>query len=387
MSTTPAPSTTTTAKPAPPRMRCLRVGGREIPVVLPSIRDPRLRLSAVIFTLQILGQTVLNFKLSIAQILVTILTCAITEVVITYRRDRMLVWPASGILTGNSVAFILRASGTQPGDWWSLRGVHFFVLAAVISLLSKHLIRPNGRHLFNPSNVGIVWVLLVIGPTYVFPQYLWWGPFWSGGPAVAMAVIVVGGYWVLKKVRMIPMVLSFLATWAVLVGVFALAGRSFIAIWHEGPISGLSYWANLVLSPEVLVFVFFMISDPQTAPKEPTARIVYGIATAVVAAGLLYFQTTEFGAKLAILASLTAVCALVPLIQYSVLRWRNRRAAPEDRPSPATPLLTRLRQHALKPGIVAAVIIAVAAPVNTLPLVSEKQLTTIELGQTTRNPQ
>ena len=296
------------------------------------------------------------------------------------------MWPASGILTGNSVAFILRASGTQHGDWWSLRGVHFFVLAAVISLASKHLIRPGGRHLFNPSNVGIVWVLLVIGPTYVFPQYLWWGPFW-GGPAVAMAVILVGGYWVLKKVRMIPMALSFLATFGVLAGIFALARRSFIAIWHEGPVSGLSYWSNLVISPEVLVFVFFMISDPQTAPKAPTARIVYGVATAVVAGALLYFQTTEFGAKLAILSSLTAVCGLVPAIEYSLLRLRNRRADPADRPSPATPLPIRLRNALAKPAVLAALIIAVAAPVNTLRLIAEKQLTAIELGQTTRNPQ
>ncbi|HSH59188.1 MAG TPA: hypothetical protein VK988_06000, partial [Acidimicrobiales bacterium] len=98
------------------------------------------------------------------------------------------MWPASGILTGSGVAFILRASGTDHGNWWSLNGIGFFVVAVALSLAFKHLVRPDGRHLFNPSNVGLVWTLLVVGPSQVFPQYLWWGPN-PWGVAVAYAVI------------------------------------------------------------------------------------------------------------------------------------------------------------------------------------------------------
>lgn len=372
-----------TLAPSPPaHSRVLRLGGREIPVVLPKRSDPRLRLSAVIITLQVLGQTVLDFKLSIAQILVTVGICALSEAVLTYRAQGMLVWPASGILTGNSISFILRASGTEHGNWWSLHGIQFFVLAAVIAILAKHLIRPTGRHIFNPSNVGIVWVLLVIGPRYVFPQYLWWGPN-DAGVAAAYAVILVGGYWVLRRVRMIPMALSFLLPFAALVGLFALADRSFIAIWQQGPIEGWSYWFNIVLSPEVLVFVFFMISDPQTAPKSAQGRLVYGAATAGVAAALLFLQTTEFGVKLSILASLTLTTALVPAIE-AVLR---RRAAPADEPRP--PLLAPRRWvvAARRPAVAAALIIALAAPIDTARLVANEELTAIELGQTGPNPQ
>ena len=344
-------------------------------------------------TLQVLGQTLLDFKLSIAQILVTIGLCAVVEVTVTFRREHMLVWPASAILTGNSVSFILRASGTEHGDWWSFRGIHFFVLAALISLLSKYLIRPGGRHLFNPSNVGIVWCLLVIGPKYVFPQYLWWGPS-RLGVALSYAVILVGGFWVLKRVRMISMAASFMATFAVLVGLFALGGRSFIAIWHDGPISGLDYWWNVALSPEVLVFVFFMISDPQTAPKTPLGRVTYGVITALVAAFLLFFQTTEFGIKLSILSSLTVSCALVPFIEAMARRRalqsqassaETAEPAPDARPPR---LAERVRKAAFRPAVVAAAIIAVAAPVDTARLIGNDQLTAIERGETgTRNPQ
>ncbi len=364
----------------------LVVRGQDIPVILPSKRDPRLRLSAVIMTLHVLGQTMLGFKVSIAQILVCIGVGALIDGTVTYRRQHVLAWPASGILTGSGVAFVLRASGTDNGDWWSLNGIHFFVIAVVLALLSKHLIRPGGRHLFNPSNVGLVWALLVIGPNHVFPQYLWWGPN-DLGVALAYAVILAGGFWVLRPVRMAPMAVSYLATLAVLIGAFAASGSTFIAIWHDGPISGLSYWANIALSPELLVFVFFMMSDPQTAPRSPRGRVVYGMATAVLTAGLVYFQPTEFGIKLAILSSLVVVCAAVPLIEQ-----RTRPVADVDTDDEVTPLPrpwpTRVAAAAANPAIIAAAIITLAAPLNTAALAGNDQLILIERGLTADgNPQ
>ena len=44
------------------------------------------------------------------------------------------------------------------------------------------------------------------------------------------------------------------------------------ARWHLGPITGVYFWWVLVTSPEVLVFLFFMITDPKTAPARRRAR-------------------------------------------------------------------------------------------------------------------
>ena len=372
----------TVTAPAPARPH-LKVRGEAIPVVLPSRRDPRLKLSTVIVTLHVLGQTLLDFKVSIAQILVSMAVCGLIEGVLTFRSTRMLVWPASGILTGSSIAFILRASGTVHGDWWSLNGIQFFVLAGVVSLLSKHLIRPTGRHLFNPSNVGIVWCLLVVGPNHVFAQYLWWGPSILG-QVLSYAVILFGALWILRAVKMIPMAVSFMVTFAVLIGLFALGGREFIAIWHDGPIGGMEYWVNVALSAEVLVFVFFMISDPQTAPKAPEARVIYGAAVAAVAAALIFFQQTEFGIKVSILSSLTVVCAGVPLLEAAVRRRRARvddtvdaSAATSPPPEQRARVIAALR----RPAVAAALIIAVAAPIDTALLSGNKQVILIEQGQ------
>lgn len=340
------------------------VRGRRIPVVLPSRRDPRLKLSVVIVSLQVLGQAVLNFKVSIAQIIVTIAVCAVIETAVVFRRERMLVWPASALLTGNSIAFILRATGTKHGDWWTLHGIQYFILAAALALLSKYLLRPGGRHVFNPSNLGLVAVLLVIGPVHVFPQYLWWGDL--GAPLVlALAVIAFGAIWVLRAVHMAWMAAAFIGVFAVLVGALALAGQSFVATWHDGPVRGLSYWLYICLSPEVLVFVFFMMSDPQTAAKRPRGRIVFGAATAALAAALLSFQPTEYGIKVSILASLTVTCCLARL-GWPMRAWSQ---------APRTP------------AAVAAVIIALAVPIDTAALAGNDQILYIERGLTGRNPQ
>ncbi len=371
-----------------PKVPCLVLRGRKIAVILPSRRDPRLRLAAVLLTVQVLGQTVLDFKLSIAQILVSIGVSALVEIAVTFGREQKLVWPASAMLTGNSVALLLRATGTQHGEWWSLNGIHYFVLAALLALGSKYLIRPSRRHIFNPSNVGLVWVLLVVGPTGVFPQYLWWGPYGSLPVVLTLAVIVFGAVWILRPLGMMPMVASFLVPFGLLVAVFAAAGNSFWAIWHPVPVSGVFYWLNLVVSPEVLIFVFFMMSDPQTAPKSQLARIIFGVATAMLAAALVSFQPTEFGVKLGILSSLTVTCALVPLLERASRRSRRQRLDLSIEPSDPRPVLARIREAAFTPSVMAATIIALAAPIDTAALAKNDQLILIEQGMSgDPNPQ
>ncbi len=66
--------------------RTLTLGGTTYPVILPNLRDPRLHVAAVIITIHVLGQVRLRFQVSVPQILAAILTCAILEVALTFRR-------------------------------------------------------------------------------------------------------------------------------------------------------------------------------------------------------------------------------------------------------------------------------------------------------------
>ena len=291
----------------------LRVGTRSYPVLLPKLSDPRLHLAGVIFSLQALGQTVLGFDLSIAQILVSLGTCAVIEVSLAFWQRRVIMWPASGLLTGNGVAFILRVPGTNHGEWWSMRGAHIFIAVAAISVLSKHVVQFKGRHLFNPSNIGLVLCFLILGSRYADPQDLWWGPL-SPGLAAALAVIFVGGAVVTARQHLLPVALAFFVTFTSGAAILAARDHCVSARWKVGPVCGGSYWWVLVSSPEILVFLFFMITDPRTIPLGRVGRVVHGAAVGVVAVLLIAPQTTEFATKVAILTALVIVCAFRPLL-------------------------------------------------------------------------
>lgn len=311
----PRAGTTAVAEPAPRATPAGHDGPHlgPYPVRLPKLRDPRLHVASVTITLQILGQTVFDFNLSIAQILLSIGTCALIELVIVFRRTKVIAWPASAMLTGNGIALILRVPGTEPGDWWSLHGWWVFVGCALLAMATKYLIRVDGRHVFNPSNMALVAVFVVLGEARADPQVLWWGPL-SVGLVLAFAVILTGSVMITRRVGQGPTALSFLVVFGLGAGIIALSGHSIIASWHLGPIEGWSYWWLVVTSPEVLVFIFFMITDPRTSPGSRTGRVVYGASIGVLSALIISTQGEEFGTKVGILAGLVIVCAFVRLI-------------------------------------------------------------------------
>src|SRR6184192_4628062 len=137
-------------------MTAVVIRGTPYPVVLPKLRDPRLHLAATITSVQVIGQVGFHFRVSIAQILICLFTCAVLEVGIAARRQHVLLWPASALLTGNGVAFVLRVPGTGHGDWWSLRGWWIFVGTAAIWLLWWEVVRWRGEHVFIPLVMGVV---------------------------------------------------------------------------------------------------------------------------------------------------------------------------------------------------------------------------------------
>ena len=292
----------------------LRIRGTAYPVLLPTLRDPRLHLAGVIVSLQVLGQVAFDFQLSIAQILVSLAVAGILEVAIAFRSQRVLMWPASALLTGNGVAFVLRVPGTEHGDWWSMHGWWIFAGTSGVALLSKYLVRVRSRHIFNPSNFGLVLCFLLLGASRADPLALWWGPL-TPALVTALVLIVVGGFLILRRLHLVGVAVGFWLAFAVGIGVLAASGHTMTAAWHVGPIEGAEFWWLLVSSPEILVFLFFMITDPKTIPMGQTGRRVYAVAVGLLATLLIAPFTTEFATKVAILAALFLVCAVRGVIE------------------------------------------------------------------------
>jgi len=293
------------------RKRTIRIRGRDYPVLLPRLRDPRLHVAAVLLTLQVLGQTVLGFRLSIAQILACLAAGALIEFTVAFFKDKVIMWPASGLLTGNSTALILRVPGTIHGQWWSKHGIPIFVGVVAISMASKYLIRWKGRHVFNPSNLGLLLAFVALGPQYTEPQDLWWIPM---GPwmIVTYAILIGGGLLIGWELRLIGLELGYMAGFALFaaLALIPVPDHCMVASWHATSMCGPELWRILVTSPELLIFAFFMVPDPRTVPDGQVGRFVFGVLVALLSVYLLGPTTLEFWTKTAILGSLVIACAL-----------------------------------------------------------------------------
>ena len=231
------------------------------------------------------------------------------------------------MLTGNGVAFVLRVPGTQHGDWWSLNGWYIFMGTAAFALLSKYVIRVGGSHVFNPSNLGLVACFLLLGPVHAEPLDFWWGPM-TPWLALALIVIVGGGLAILTRLHLLLIAVGFWISFALGIALLAATGHAMTARWHVGPITGPYFWWVLVTSPEILVFMFFMITDPKTTPKSRRARLIYAVSVGLLAALLIAPAKTEFWSKVAVLGALTIVCGMRPLLERAPsIRFERRRLA------------------------------------------------------------
>jgi hypothetical protein len=140
-------------------------------------------------------------------------------------------------------------------------------------------------------------------------------------------------------------------------------------VWSLDPVCGNTYWLDICTSPELLIFAFFMMTDPRTAPPNSRWRLVYGAATALLATSLISFQPTEFGIKVALLASLTMVCPVVPLIEVAG-SWR----------SAFQRLFSAAGEAMMEPAVAAAILITAAVPVGVVQLANNHLLIDIERG-------
>ena len=134
----------------------------------------------------------------------------------------------------------------------------WMALAAFIAIASKFLARYRGRHVFNPSNIGIVVLLLMTDATWV-THGKW-------GQAMWLALLLAG-FGLVRLLGWRQMISSL-----VFLGVFSclVVAR---AVWLGDP------WQiplHQLQNGALLVFTFFMLSDPMTTPRSPAGRILFG---------------------------------------------------------------------------------------------------------------
>lgn len=152
-----------------------------------------------------------------------------------------------------------------------------YPLAALLAIGSKFLIRRDDKHIFNPANFGIVSLLIL------FPNMVWVSPGQWGSALWLVFGLAAFATLVLSKARRGDMALFFLGFWMAFV-----FGRAF---WLGDPIS---IPLLSMQSGALLIFAFFMISDPKSTPDHIIGRLTFAFATAALGYILQYhFQVRE----------------------------------------------------------------------------------------------
>jgi enediyne biosynthesis protein E5 len=188
--------------------------------------------------------------------------------------------PLSALISGIGLATLLRTNGVLPA-----------VLAAAGAIASKFVLRWRGKHLYNPTNLVLV-VMLLLGAGWISPgQY--------GQVAFAAMLIVCAGLMVVTRAARADVTLSFLVVYS---GV--LFGRS---LWLGEP---LSIPLHRLESGLLLQFAFNMISDPKTTPDSRAGRVLFG-ALVALGAGFVQFRLFRTNGPVWSLAVFTLV---VPLL-------------------------------------------------------------------------
>ena len=250
------------------------------------IRDPRIFQIAVLSSLLIFGLSAKVFDIPLTHILAT-LTGALGAQVLGSLLFAIRVEIRSALITTLSLLLLLRADGPL-----------IMAGAAAISVGSKFALRWGDKHIFNPANAGIVFMLMLTA--FLETNSAWTTP-GQWGTALWFAALLAGlGVFVTTKATRLEVPIFFLATFAVLA-----FGRS---IWLGDP---LSIPINRLQNGALILFAFFMISDPKTTPNGLKARAVFAVGVALLAHLFTYQLHSADGPFFA----LFIVCAIRPILE------------------------------------------------------------------------
>jgi Na+-transporting NADH:ubiquinone oxidoreductase subunit NqrB len=210
----------------------------------------------------------------------------------------------SALISGLSLCLLLRTNYAG-----------LAMAAAIVTIASKFLVRVNGKHVFNPTNGGIVAMLLLSDQVWVSPGQ--WG-------AVAFFAFLMAcaGSLVVNRAARSDVTYAFIACYCALVfGRSLYLGEPFAIPLHR------------LESGAVLLFTFFMISDPKTTPDSRAGRVCFAALVAFVA---WYIQFRLFRTN-GLLWALAACSALVPIVDRLLpgarYAWASRQST--STPSPA----------------------------------------------------
>jgi Na+-transporting NADH:ubiquinone oxidoreductase subunit NqrB len=174
-----------------------------------------------------------------------------------------------------------------------------YVVVPCWAILSKYLLRDQTRHFFNPSNFGIVMVLLFgHGVASVAP-----GSQWGADYRVAFAILCLG-MMMMTRLKQLELALAWIGGFVVMSLLRMALGQGGL-VFALGPLTG----------AEFALFTFSMLPDPKTCPPTRRGRVVWALSIAVTDGVLRYLEI-----RYSMFYALFAHCAILPGVRALAAR-------------------------------------------------------------------
>ena len=200
----------------------------------------------------------------------------------------------SPMITGLSLSLLLRADAL-----W------LYAAAAVIAIGSKFLLRIDGKHIWNPAGLAIVVLLLTSNGVWISPGQ-WGTEVWFAALTGFLAILVLGA------ARRADIAVFFFASHAAL-----LLTRAW---WLGDP---LAIPLHQLQSGSLLIFTFFMISDPRTSPDSAVGRFLFAFAVAALAHYMAFFMQMRPALYFALIVLSPATLVIDWLIPAQRFTWAD----------------------------------------------------------------
>jgi enediyne biosynthesis protein E5 len=233
------------------------LGGRLVASI-----DKRYLAPILVTIVLLVGQLTFGFLESWSRTVLAITTAIGVEVVLS--RLMWGRWPhlASSYISGISIGMLVRSPAIWP-----------YALCSAISITSKYVLRVDGRHIWNPSNFGIVAMLLLASDTVASLSVQW------GNMLLPMVVVWCFGSVIIHALGRFHITLTYVASFLGFGLVRALlTGHPFLS--EIAPITG----------PMYQLFIFFMITDPKTTVRSFRGQCLVAFLVAAAEAGFRLLQ-------------------------------------------------------------------------------------------------
>ncbi|MBT8091659.1 MAG: RnfABCDGE type electron transport complex subunit D [Gammaproteobacteria bacterium] len=259
------------------------------------LKDPRYCQIGVLFSLLTFGILALDFGVRWENA-VTIVVSALTVQFVGTALLRLPRFdPLSPLITSLSLTLLLRTDD-----------VVLALIAAAIAIGSKFLIRFGGKHVFNPANIALVAITLS-------SDHAWLSSGQWGSAAIGALALSCLGLLVLTRARRAETTIAFLACFAAL-----LFGR---ALWLGDP---LQIPLHQLQNGALLIFAFFMISDPKTTPNSAAGRVLFAAIVASLAFTIQFVHYVPNGPILALAIAAPVVPLIDRLLRGRMYSWKSR---------------------------------------------------------------